>query len=172
MEVCSTYEMYSNSLVEIIDQLRHEALSQDQIAQSERNAVSTMERQYMSDSQELQQALQTIQEQYRSVWKSCTRNTGLKRPREQRPTPTNLSWKEAIRIQEQAACKIRNWFTWQTQQAFIERQKRIHEEAAQQAAIAAAQAEAEKKKAEEAARLEAQRAEALIEALKQKHRGY
>lgn len=60
----------------------------------------------------------------------------------------------------------------QTQQAFIERQKKVREEAAKKAAMAAAQAENEKRKAEEAARAEKERAEALVESLKRKYRGH
>lgn len=172
MEFCSAYEKYSNCLVEIIDQLRSESLSQEKVAQSERNAVSTIENQYMAISDELQQAQRTVREQYQSVWESCTRNAGIRRPQDQRPTATDLPWKEAVRIQEQAASSIRNWFTTQTQQAFIERQKKVREEAAKKADMAAAQAENEKRKAEEAARAEKERAEALVESLKRKYRGY
>ena len=116
-------------------------------------------------------ARKTVQEQYRSVWESCTQNAGLKRPSDQRPVATNLSWQEAVRIQEQAASRIRDWFTLKTRQAFIERQKRIQEDEARKAAIAAAQAEEAKRRAEETARIERERGEALIEAMKRKHRG-
>ena len=165
MEFCSAYEKYSNCLVEIIDQLRSESLSQEKVAQSERNAVSTIENQYMAISDELQQAHRAVREQYQSVWESCTRNAGIRRPQDQRPAATDLPWK-------QAASSIRNWFSMQTQQAFIERQKKVREEAAKKAAMAAAQAENEKRKAEEAARAEKERAEALVESLKRKYRGY
>ena len=77
MEFCSAYEKYSNCLVEIIDQLRSESLSQEKVAQSERNAVSTIENQYMVISDELQQAQRAVREQYQSVWESCTRNAGI-----------------------------------------------------------------------------------------------
>ena len=172
MEFCSAYEKYLNCLVEIIDQLRSESLSQEKVAQSERNAVSTIEKQYMTISDELRQAQKAVQEQYQSVWESCTRDAGIRRPRDQRPTATDLPWKEAVRIQEQAASAIRNWFSMRTRQAFIERQKKVREEAAKKAAMAAAQAENEKRKAEEAARVEKERAEALVESLKRKYRGY
>lgn len=172
MEFCPAYEKYSNCLVEIIDQLRSESLSQEKVAQSERNAVSTIENQYMAISDELQQAQKAVQEQYQSVWESCTRDAGIRRPRDQRPAATDLPWKEAVRIQEQAASAIRNWFSVRTQQAFIERQKKVREEAAKKAAMAMAQAENERRKAEEAARAEKERAEALVESLKRKYRGY
>ena len=172
MEFCSAYEKYANCLVEIIDQLRSESLSQEKVAQSERNAVSTIENQYMAISDELQQAQKAVQEQYQSVWESCTRNAGIRRPPDQRPVATDLPWKEAVRVQEQAASSIRDWFSMQTQQAFIERQKKVREEAAKKAAMAAAQAENEKREAEEAARAEKERAEALVESLKRKYRGY
>lgn len=172
MEFCPTYEKYSNCLVKIIDQLDSESLSQEKVAQSERNAVSTIENQYMTIFDELQQAQKAVQEQYQSVWESCTRDAGIRRPQDQRPAATDLPWKETVRIQEQAASAIRNWFSLRTQQAFIERQKKIREEAVKKAAIAAAQAENEKRKAEEAARAEKERAEALIESMKRKYRGY
>ena len=162
MEFCPTYEKYSNCLVKIIDQLDSESLSQEKVAQSERNAVSTIENQYMTIFDELQQAQKAVQEQYQSVWESCTRDAGIRRPQDQRPAATDLPWKETVR----------NWFSLRTQQAFIERQKKIREEAVKKAAIAAAQAENEKRKAEEAARAEKERAEALIESMKRKYRGY
>ena len=57
-----------------------------------------------------------------------------------------------------------------SQQAYEARQKIIREDQKRAAAIAAAAAEAARKKAEEEARLENERAEALVEALKNKYR--
>ena len=171
MEVCSSYQAYLNCLIEIVERLGTEAASQGAIAQNERNTVSEIENKYMRYSEELQRAKKTIQDQYGSIWESCTQQAGLKRPRDQRPMPTNLSWKEAIRIQEKAAIKIREWFTLKAQQAFIDRQRKVQVEAAKKAALAATQAETARKRAEEAARTERERAEALIEAMKRKYRG-
>ncbi len=170
MEVCSSYQAYLNCLIEIVEQLGAEAASQSTIAQNERDAVSAFENKYMQDSEELLRAKKTIRDQYISAWESCTQQAGLKRPRDLRPVPTNLSWNEAVRIQEKAAAKIRNWFALRTQRAFIDRQRKVREEAAKKAALAAAQAEAARKRAEEAARAERERGEALIEAMKQKYR--
>lgn len=171
MDACTSYKLYYDCLIEIIEQLGNEAASQGDVAQNERNMVSEIENRYMQLSEELRNARKTVQEQYRSVWESCTQNAGLKRPSDQRPAATNLAWQEAVRIQEQAASRIRDWFAFKTRQAFIERQKRIQEEEARKAAIAAAQAEEAKRRAEEAARIEKERGEALIEAMKRKHRG-
>lgn len=171
MEVCLSYESYLNCLIEIVEQLGNEAASQGTNAQNERNTVSEIENKYMQYSEELQQAKKIVQDQYGSVWESCTQHTGLKRPCDQRPAPTDLSWKEAVRIQEQAASKISDWFTLKSQQAVIDRQNKIREEAAKKAAIAAAQAEAARKRAEEEAQAERECGEALIEAMKRKHRG-
>lgn len=170
MEDSTAYETYANCLAEIIELLHAAEASQKQAAQEERSAVSAMEDQYLRRWEALQQARRTVQAQYESVWESCTRNTGLRRPRDQRPAAADLPWQEAVRRQEQAAAAIRNWFSARTQQAFAERQKRLQAEAKNHAAMAAAQAETQKKRAEEAARAEEERAETLIEALKRKYR--
>lgn len=170
MESHISYESYLTCLNKIVEQLGNEATSQGAIAQDERNKISEIENRFMQLSEELQQAKKIVQAQYANVWESCTQNAGLKRPRDQRPSPTNLSWVEAIHIQEQAAIRVRDWFTLKSQQALLERRKKVREAEAKRAALAAAQAEEARKRAEEAARAEAQRGEALIEAMKQKYR--
>lgn len=170
MEKHLSYESYLNSLLDISEQIQNEETSKSTIDQKERNAVSNIENDYLLLSEELQNAKNAVSAQYKSVWESCTKNAGLKIPQEQRPAATSLSWKEAVRVQEQAASKIQDWFTMKSQRAILERQKKLREEEAQKAAIAAAQAEAIKRRAEEAARAERERGEAIIEAMKQKHR--
>ena len=170
MDACTSYKAYYDCLIEIIELLGNEAASQGDVAQNERNMVSEIENRYMQISEELDAARQTVQKQYRSVWESCTQNAGLRRPQEQRPAATNLTWKEAVHIQEQAAFKIRDWFTLRTQEAFLERQRKVQAEEARRAAEAEAQAEAARRKKEEEARAEKERGEALIEAMKRKHR--
>lgn len=170
MDVCSAYETYRNCLLAIVDQLGEEAISQGEISQNERDAVSEIENSFMQRSGELQEARSVVQKQYRSVWESCTQSVGLKRPRDQRPSPTNLPWKEAVRIQEQRAAEIRDWFAVKSQQAVVDRQKKAREEAAKRAAIAAAQAEEQRRREEEAARAEKRRAETLVEEMKRKYR--
>lgn len=172
MEFCSAYEKYLNCLIEVTNQLRNELLLQEKVTQNERNAISAIENKYMAISDELHHALKTVQEQYQSVRESYIQITGIKRPLDQRPSATNLSWKDAVRIQEQAATAIRNWFSTRSQQAFIERQRKVHEEALKQTAMALAQAENAKRKAEQAAQAEKERAEAFVESLKRKYRGY
>ena len=170
MDVSLPYESYLNCLNEVIELLGNEATLQDENAKNERNAVSTVESKYMRYSEELQQAKAAVQAQYGSVWESCTQHAGLKRPREQRPAPINMSWREAVQIQEQAASKIRAWFTLKSEQARIDRQNKEREETAKKASLAAAQAEAARKMEEEARRAEEEQAEALIKAMKRKYR--
>ena len=170
MDAGAIYETYLQSLLSITEQIGKEEVSQDAIAQQERSSVAEIENRYMQISEELDAARQTVQKQYRSVWESCTQNAGLRRPQEQRPAATNLTWKEAVHIQEQAAFKIRDWFTLRTQEAFLERQRKVQAEEARRAAEEKAQAEAARRKKEEEARAEKERGEALIEAMKRKHR--
>ena len=170
MNRTQVYDTYLENLMEISDHLLKISVKQGNIDQDERNAVSSIENEYMSLSDELQTAKRTVRDQYRSVLDSCMSNAGLRRPSDQRPSMTDLSWKEAVRLQEQAASRIRDWITIKSQQAYEARQKKVREDQAKKAAIAAAEAEAARKKAAEAERLEKERAEALVEALKKKHR--
>ena len=170
MDTNLPYESYLNCLIEVIEQLRSEAALQDENAKIERNTISEIENKHMRYSEELQHAKAAVQAQYGSVWESCAHYEGLKRPREQRPAPSNLSWREAVQKQEEAASKIRDWFTLKSEKAFIERQNRLREEAVHRASIAAKQAEEARKRAEEELQAEKERGEALIEAMKRKHR--
>lgn len=170
MNRTQVYNDYLENLLEIADHLLKISAKQSSIDQDERNAVSNIENEYMSLCDELQTAKKTVREQYRSVLDSCISNAGLRRPSDQRPVKTDANWKEAVRLQEQAASRIRDWITIKTKQAYEARQKKVREDQERQAAIAAAEAEAARKKAEEADRLEKERAEALVEALKRKHR--
>lgn len=170
MNRTQVYDTYLENLMEINDHLLKISVKQGNIDQDERNAVSSIENEYMSLSEELQTAKRTVRDQYRSVLESCISNAGLRRPSDQRPAMTDLNWQEAVRLQEQAASRIRDWITIKSQQAYEARQKKVREDQERQAAIAAAKAEAARKKAEEADRLEKERAEALVEALKRKHR--
>lgn len=173
METKSIYESYLSSLTEIVEQIGNDAASKDKIAQEERNSISEIEKKFMHLSEELNGAKKTVRDQYRSVWESCTKGEGLKKPQDMRPVVTDLDWKEAVRQQEQAAARIRDYFARKSQQAMLERQRKMQEEAARRAAQAAAEAEAKKRQAEEEARREREKAEALVEEMKRKHRkGY
>lgn len=123
MEKHLSYESYLNSLIEISEQIKNEEISKSTIAQSERNAVSIIENDYLLLSEELQNAKRAVSAQYKSVWESCTKNAGLRIPQEQRPVATNLSWREAVKEQERAASKIQDWFTMKSQRAILVRQK-------------------------------------------------
>ena len=164
------YDDYLSSLLSIVEQVEKEAALQGSIAQEERNSISEIEKNYMQLTETLRNAHNTVQKQYKSVWESCSQREGLKRPSDQHPASTELSWNEAVSLQEKAADKIRKWFDEKTRQAVLEKQKQLREIAAQKAAEAAAIAEAERKKAEEAARLDREKGEALIEELKRKHK--
>ena len=170
MNRTQTYDIYFENLLEIADQLIKIGTAYNILEQDERNSVSKIENEFMLLSEELLTAKKTVWEQYRSVLESCRDSTGLKRPNDQRPSKTDLGWKEAVRSQEQCASRIRAWLSVKSQQAYEARQKIIREDQKRAAAIAAAAAEAARKKAEEEARLENERAEALVEALKNKYR--
>ncbi len=170
MNRTQAYETYFENLMEITDRLMQIDAAQSSIDQDERSAVSAIENEYESLSDELQKAKNTVREQYRSVLDSCASNAGLRKPNDQRPLRTELNWKDAVRLQEQAASRIRDWITVKSKQAYEARQEKLRQDKQREAALAAAQAEAARKKAEEAARLEEERAKAFVEALKNKHR--
>ncbi len=170
MDQTQAYEIYLNNLLEIAESLNKITVSQNDIDRNERSAVSGIENSFMALSTELQEAKKTISEQYASVLDSCKRSAGLRRPNDQRPAPTERSWREAIHIQEEAASRIRDWITLKNSQAYEARQRKVREEQARKEAQAAAAEAAAKRKAEEAAEAEKRRAEAFVEALKDKHR--
>ena len=170
MNRSQVYDVYLENLMEMTDHLMKISATQNSIDQDERNAVSSIENEYMSLSDELQTAKKTVRDQYRSVLESCVSNAGLKRPTDQRPAKTDLNWKEAVRLQEQAASRIRDWITIKSKQAYEARQKKVREDQERKAAIAAAEAEAARRRAAEKEKQEQERAEALVEALKKKHR--
>lgn len=170
MELYLEYEKYTKYLLAITEQIQIESESKESIAKAERNTVSSVENQYNSVLKELNQALKMVRAQYQSVWESCTSNLGIKRPPDQRPLHTNLSWKEAVKIQEQEAAVIRSWFTKKSEEALLEHKKRVLEEKRKKIASETAQFEAEKKQREEEMQLEKRRAEELVERLKQKYK--
>ena len=170
MEHSSEYKKYVDCLTEITGLLLGDALSQSSIEKNERETVSEIESQYQAHSEKLEQAKRAVQEQYQSVWDSCSREAGIKWPRAQRPEVTDLPWEEAVRAQQQAASEIRGWFVRRSQQAFLDRQAKLRIEAAKKEEEAIARAEAEKLAAEEAAQAAKERAEKLIDKMKQKYR--
>lgn len=170
MEKGELFRQYQGYLSELIVLTSSEDISQNSIAQEERNTVADVEKEYLSISSELQRARQMITSQYKSVWESCTSNEGLRRPADQRPAYTEINWKECVRIQEQAAREIQEWFAIKSQQAIAERQKKIQLEAERKAAMALSAAEAERKRKEEAAAMEEARGALLLEEMKRKFR--
>lgn len=170
MEYGHLYASYLENLMEITEQLTKEESSRGAIAKDERSAVSDIENNFMRQTDELRRAKEAVRSQYHSVWESCTQSVGLRRPRDQRPLETALNWREAVHLQEVAASKIREWFSIKSQQAVVERQRKLQEEAKRKAAVAAAEAMEAKKKAEEAARAEQERGNAFVEELKRKFR--
>lgn len=170
MEDSEIYQTYMECMIGIVNQVGAQEAAREAIAQKERDSTAEFENKYMQYAEELQRAKRTVQEQYASVWESCTRQMSLKRPRDQHPAATGLALKEAVRLQQQAASRIRDWFTVKAQRAAADRQRKAQAEAAKKAALDAAQAELARQKAEEAAREERERGEALIEAMKRKYR--
>lgn len=170
MDKSELFKQYQGYLSELMVLTTSEDSSQNSIAQEERNTVAEVENEYLSISSELQRARQMIINQYRSVWESCTSNAGLRRPADQRPTYTETNWKECIRIQEQAAREIQEWFAIKRQLAIAERQKKLQQEAERKAAMALSAAEAERKRKEEEAALEEARGASLLEEMKRRFR--
>lgn len=164
------FKQYQRCLADLVSLTSSEDNSQNDIAQEERNTVAQIENEYLQISSELQRAKQTITNQYRSIWESCTSNAGLRRPEAQRPAYTDRSWRECVKVQEQAAKVIQEWFAVKTQQAVSERQRQLQQEAERRAASALSAAEAEKKRKEEAAALEEARGASLLEEMKRKFR--
>lgn len=164
------FKQYQRCLADLVSLTSSEDNSQNDIAQEERNTVAQIENEYLQISSELQRAKQTITNQYRSIWESCTSNAGLRRPEAQRPAFTDKSWRECVQEQEQAAKVIQDWFTIKTQQAVAEKQKQLQQEQARRAASARSAAEAERKRKEEAAALEEAKAASFLEEMKQKFR--
>ena len=170
MDKNSAYQTYLNCIIDIEQMILKEQNRQNEIAEKERQAYSKGDSEYEQLSDQLENARRTVRAQYRSVWESCTREAGLKRPQDQRPEETALPWREAVRLQEKSASVIRTWFEQRTAQAIAERERRLREEKERQAAAAAARAEEERKKAEEEERKQREFGESLIEKLKNRHR--
>lgn len=170
MEKEELFKQYQRYISNLISLTFSEDSSQNDIAQEERNKVAEVENEYLQTSAELQRAKQTIKSQYRSVWESCTTNAGLRRPEAQRPSYTDVSWRECVRIQERVAKEIQEWFAIKTQQAVAERQRQLEIEAERRAASALSTAEAERRRKEEAAALEEAHGASLLEEMKRKFR--
>jgi hypothetical protein len=161
---------YLSYLSSIVQQVAAEESSQLAIAQKERNVVSAIENEHTQTIKELCNAEKVVREQYHSVWDSCTKYAGLRKPEDQRPEPENIDWKSAVRLQEHAALLIREWFDRRAQQAVAERQRKIYEEKERNDAKITAEAEAARKKSEEFIHTEQERGYALLERMRQKYR--
>lgn len=170
MERSELFRQYQKYISDLISLTNSESASQSSIAMEERNLVSEIENEYMQVIATLQIAKQTITNQYRSVWESCRTNAGLRRPEAQHPVYTESNWKDCIRIQEQAAKGIQEWFELKKQQAIAEKQRKLQLEASRRAASALSVAEAERRRKEEAAALEEKRGASLLEEMKRKYR--
>ncbi len=164
------YKQYKHFILELVSSVTSEGNSQNIIAQEERNRVSEIENKYMQTISELQRVKKIVSDQYKSVWESCRSNVGLRKPEAQRPAYTDINWHECVRLQEQAAKAIQEWFLKKTRQAIAEKQRILQQEKEKKVARALWAAEAERKRKEEAAALEAARGASLLEELKQKYR--
>lgn len=164
------YKQYEQYVSELVHYLINEENCHSAIAQEERNIVAEIENEYMKSISELKRARQTVSSQYRSVWESCTGNTGLRRPEDQRPSYTDIEWNECVSLQEKAAKEIQKWFEEKRRQAVEEKQIKLQQEKEKKVVSALLAAEAERKRKEEAAALEAARGASLLEEMKQKFR--
>ena len=166
-ELFSQYQKYIlelRSLTEVEDN------SQKTIAQKERNSIAEIEKTYLKVLSELQSVKQTVDEQYKSIWESCTVRGDLRKPEAQRPLYTDVSWQECIKVQEQEAKKIQKWFLIKTQQAVAEKQRKLQQEEAQRTTSALLAAEAERKRKKEAEAIEKIKGAALLEKMKNKYK--
>lgn len=170
MEKDELFKQYQSYLSNLVLLASSEDNSQNCIAQEERNDVAKIEKEFFTTSTELQRAKQTVTDQYNSVWESCTTNAGLRRPRDQRPLHTDVDWVDCVKIQEQAAKEIQEWFSYKSHQAIAERQRKLQQEAEKRAANALSAAEAERKRKEEEAALEKARGALLLEEMKRRFR--
>lgn len=166
----SIYKSYIDNLNSIISQIQSEDSGQESIAKDERGAVSEIEKNYSNESDELRNALRMVRAQYTSVWESCSEYSNVRLPRDQHPIFTHLSWKECVRAQEAAASKIREWIKKVVDQAMAEKQRKLKEEEAMRTQRAAAQAEMERRRAEEQRIAEQMRSQALLEEMKNHYR--
>ena len=170
MDKGELFKQYQGYLSELIFLTSSADKLQNNIAQEERNTVAEIENEYINISLELQRARQMIRSQYRSVWESCISNTELRRPEDQRPTYTEKGWRECIRAQEREAKEIQKWFAKKSQEAIVERQKKIQQEVEKREASALSAAEAERRRKEEEAELEKAQGTSLLEEMKKKFR--
>lgn len=168
MNAKASYEAYLKSLNEIIGQIGGEESSQGSIDSEERKAVAEIDKKYMHYAEELDNAMKAVRQQYRSVWESCTQIEGMRIPGDQRPAQTDLTWKQAVQIQEKAAAPIREWFDAKSRQAVAARQKRMKEEEAKRIAAEKVRAEEAKKKAEEEKKRRKDKAASLVEEMKRR----
>ena len=164
------FKKYQSYVSELISLTSAEDDSQSGIAQEERNKVAQTENAYLQTMSELRKARQIVDEQYRSIRESCSSYMGLRRPEAQRPSYTDEGWKECIKIQENEAKKIQQWFLLKKQESVAEKQRQLQLEAKQRAARALSATEAERKRKEEAEALEKTRRASLLEELKRKYR--
>lgn len=164
------FKKYQSYVSELISLTSAEDDSQSGIAQEERNKVAQTENAYLQTMSELRKARQIVDEQYRSIRESCSSYMGFRRPEAQRPSYTDEGWKECIKIQENEAKKIQQWFLLKKQESVAEKQRQLQLEAKQRAARALSATEAERKRKEEAEALEKSRGASLLEELKRKYR--
>lgn len=164
------YKQYQTCISRLFTLVSSENTSQDSISQEERKKVAKVEEEYSQAISELQKVKQAIDDQYRSVWESCTSIAGLRRPEAQRPMHTDATWKECVRIQEQLAKEIQALLEEKKQQALTEKQQHLQREEAKKAAAALSALEAEKKRRDEATALEEAKGISLLEKIKNKYR--
>lgn len=170
MEKKELYDQYQNYISELVSFVSKEGNVQNTIAQGERNQVAKIENEYMKRMSVLQQIEQTISDQYRSIWESCSKNAGLRRPEAQRSSYTDVDVNECVRIQQRAAREIQDWFIREKKQALAEKKRKLQQEAERKAASALLAAEEKRKQKAEAEALEAARGASLLEEMKQKYR--
>lgn len=165
-----TYESYYNSLNEIMKLIETNDVSQDQLKKEYSNNLAKIESKFEKLLEELKSADHIVREQYKSAWTSCTQQEGIIRPRDMRPEYCSLDWREAVKDQEKAAAKIREWFAVKAQNAYNEKQKRLKEEEFRRAKLAEEREAEAKRIAEEKRKEEMRQAEELVERLKRKHK--
>ena len=165
------YGDYLNCLKTIVSLIDKGEADQNQIEQNKRDTENDIDKKYNNLLSNIAQAKMSVRNQYKSVWESCTNMlVSFKKPQDQRPEATTLTWEAAIKIQDEKACVIRDWFSARRTQALIEKERLLRErEEIKRKQELKEQIESQKK-AEIEKQQRAEAAAAIIEQMKRRHK--
>lgn len=168
MDSAKLYEQYDEYLNSILGQIKKENSAQNEINNIERQTVLETDNIFSQSIKELRQAEETVRQQYHNIWESCTSIAKINKPEDQRPTFTDISWQQAISVQNSYALIISKWVSTVSQKATEQRQRQRQVEIEEQQKAAALLAEKERLEKEEAERQKEREASDFVERLKNK----